>query len=102
MEAFSKSEEFLQKAKARARATGYNPSLLTLAHDGVHKLTYQSPMGVRHFGRLGYGDFIYYKKYHPDIAEIKRHVFRTSHRAMTKLYGIGKFSANELAINILW
>jgi hypothetical protein len=102
MEAFSKSQEFLNKAKARATATGYNASLLSLATNGKNKLTYKSPMGIKHFGLLGYGDYIYYSKFKPEIADKKRNTFRVSHKAMSKIYGLGKYSPNELAINILW
>jgi hypothetical protein len=102
MEAYHKSKQFLKHAKARALAMGYNPDFLELASDGKHKLTYHSPEGVKHFGLAGYGDYLYYKRYEPKIAKQKRSVFRTSHKAMTRLYGLGKYSPNELAINILW
>ena len=102
MNAYHKSEQFLADARRVARRRGYNPSKLTLATDGVHKLTYQSPQGIKHFGRLGYGDFLYYSRFEPDIAKQKRYVFRTSHKAMSKKFGLGKYSENELAINILW
>jgi hypothetical protein len=102
MEAFQKSQEYLEKARAKARANGYDPSALTLATDGVHKLTYQSPMKKIHFGRQGYGDHIYYSKFQPDIAEQKKSTFQKSHGAISRLYNLGKFSANELALKILW
>jgi len=100
--AYHSSKQFLKDAKARAVATGYNPDLLDLDKDGKHKLVYHSPEGIRHFGLLGYGDYLYYKRHEPKIAKQKRHTFRTSHKAMSRIYGLGKYSPNELAINILW
>ena len=102
MNSYHKSSEFLRDAKRVAVSRGYNPDFLSLANDGVHKLTYKSPEGIKHFGRLGYGDFLYYKKFQPDIAKQKRNVFRTSHSKITKLHHLNKYSPNELAINILW
>jgi hypothetical protein len=102
MDAYHKSKLFLKDAKARAVANGYNPDFLQLSTDGKHKLTYHSPEGVKHFGLLGYGDYLYYKRYEPGVAKVKRSTFRTSHKAMSRLYGLGKYSPNELAINILW
>ena len=102
MDTYHNSKQFLKDAKARALANGYNPDFLQLATDGKHKLTYHSPEGIKHFGLSGYGDYLYYKRYEPDIAKVKRSTFRTSHKAMTRIYGLGKYSPNELAINILW
>lgn len=102
MNSFHKSEEFLQKAKYRAKATGYDPNALSLATDGRHKLSYQSPLGKVNFGLRGYGDYIWYSNYEPEIAEQKRRVFTKSHGAMSRIYNLGKYSANELALKILW
>jgi len=52
-----------------------------------------------HFGASGYGDYIYYKNYEPNIAEQKRNTFRKSH---SKIKDSGKYSPNQLAIRILW
>lgn len=102
MEAYHNSSEFLAAARRAAARTGYDPSKLTLAKDGVHKLTYDSPEGIKHFGRKGYGDYLWYKSHDPTLAQQKRHVFRTSHGEMSRIHKLGKYSANELAINILW
>lgn len=102
MNAYHKSQQFLRDAKRVASSRGYNPDALELAKDGEHKLTYHSPEGIKHFGRIGYGDFLYYKRFEPEIANDKRRRFRASHGAMSKKYQLGKYSANELAINILW
>lgn len=102
MDTYHKSKLFLKDAKARAVANGYNPDLLQLGTDGKHKLTYKSPEGIKHFGLLGYGDYLYYKRYEPKIAKVKRSTFRTSHKEISRIHHLGKYSPNELSINILW
>jgi membrane-bound lytic murein transglycosylase MltF len=102
MNAYHTSNEFLEDARKVAQRRGYDPDKLSLATDRVHKLTYDSPQGIRHFGRRGYGDFLYYSKYEPDIANRKRMVFRRSHGAISRIHQLDKYSPNELAINILW
>lgn len=99
---YFKSNLFLQDAKENARRNGYDPSKLELSDDNIHKLIYHSPEGLKRFGRLNYGDYLYYKRFNPQIAEQKRHVFRSSHGAMSKIYNLNKYSPNELSINILW
>lgn len=93
---------YLSEARAVAKRRGYDPEKLFLATDGIHKLEYHSPEGVKKFGRLGYGDFIIYSKQNPELAKQKRHVFRTSHNKISEIHKLGKYSPNELAINILW
>jgi len=102
MDTYQKSKQFLKDAKAQAVAHGYNPDLLELGTDEKHKLTYHSPEGIKHFGLLGYGDYLYYRRYEPKIAKMKRSVFRTSHKEISRIHHLGKYSPNELAINILW
>jgi hypothetical protein len=102
MNAYHTSSQFLQDARKVAASRGYNPDMLILATDGVHKLTYDSPQGIRHFGRRGYGDYLYYSRYEPQIAKRKRTVFRRSHGAISRIHQLDRYSPNELAINILW
>ena len=102
MEAFHRSDAFLRAARAAARKGGYDPKKLTLAEDGRHKLTYDSPEGVKHFGLRGYGDYLWYSRTDPELAVKKRHVFRTSHGALSRKRGLGRYSPNELAMHILW
>ena len=102
MEAYHKSNLFLQDAKKSARRRGYNPDLLELSDDGIHKLLYRSPQGLKRFGRLGYGDSNYYKRYEPDIAKQKTFVFRSSHKEISRIHNLGKYAPNELALAILW
>jgi hypothetical protein len=99
MEQFHTSQRFLQLAKQAARQAGYDPAKLELSGDGVHKLVYHSPEGVRRFGRRGYGDYLWYKTNEPAVAETKRSAYLKRARAIKDK---GRFSPNQLAINVLW
>ena len=101
-------EEYLREAKTAARIKQYNPDMLTLANNGKNKLKYDSPEGVRYFGRVPYKDHIMWRhleragKVRKGFAEQKRRVFHEFHGAISKLYDLGKNTPNELRINILW
>jgi hypothetical protein len=99
MDKFHTSSDFLRRARAAARRTGYDPAKLELSDDGEHKLVYNSPDGLKRFGRRGYGDFIYYSLFEPAIADIKRKSYRARAGAIRDS---GKFSPNQLALRILW
>ena len=102
MQSYHKSEQFLRDARHVAEKRGYDSAKLELATNGVNKLTYHSPNGLRHFGRLGYGDYLWYSTYDKALANKKKAVFRRSHSAISEKYDLDKYSPNELAINILW
>ncbi len=95
---------YLKIAKLRAQIAGYNPKLLELSNDGIHKLEYN---GVK-FGREGYNDFIIYmyKAYKGEITQEEALKHRKNYLARaTKIRGnwkSNKESPNNLAINILW
>ena len=101
---------YLARARTAARRTGYPSSRLSFSDDGVHKLQIETPEGrVRRFGRVGYGDFIIWTSLEragqvaKGYANQKRHVFRTSHGALSRQRGItDRYAPNNLAINILW
>jgi hypothetical protein len=101
-------EAYLEVAKAVAKREGYDPDRLEFALNNDNKLVYDSPEGKRYFGKAGYGDYIIYlyeernNSVPQGFADKKRRVFRKSHGAMSKKYNLGKYSPNELAINILW
>lgn len=101
-------EEYLREAKTAARSNQYNPDVLTFADNGKNKLKCDSPEGPRHFGRVGYRDYIMWRhleragKVRKVYAEQKRRVFHESHGAISRLYALGKNTPNELSINILW
>lgn len=101
-------DTYLQIAKNIAAKEGYDPTKLSLANNNDNKLKYESPEGIKYFGKAGYGDYIIWsfkeqkgivKKGYSDI---KRNVFRKSHGEITKIHKLGKYSPNELAIKILW
>lgn len=100
--------KYLDKAKKVAEKEGYDPNKLSLANNNDNKLKYESPEGIKYFGKAGYGDFLIwsFKENRGDVkegyAKMKRNVFRKSHGAMSKMYHLGKYSPNELSIKILW
>ncbi len=101
-------DDYMKVARHLAKSKGYEPEKLSFASDGEHKLLYDSPEGLRKFGRVNYGDFIIWSylermgKVPKGYADKKRNVFHKSHKAMSKEYGLKKYSPNELALNINW
>jgi DNA adenine methylase len=100
---------YLTEAKRKAKAAGYEPSRLKLCNRGTNKLMYETPEGkVVHFGSAEHGDHIIWSKLEkkgdvpPGTAETKRRVFRTSHEAMKGSWKTNPYSANALALAILW
>jgi DNA adenine methylase len=101
-------DDYMTVARHLAKSKGYDPDKLAFASDGDHKLLYESPEGLRKFGKVGYGDYIIWSylermgKVPKGTADQKRNTFQKSHRAMSKEYGLRKYSPNELALNINW
>jgi len=101
-------EVYLDVARRVAKREGYDPNKLHLSLNDDNKLKYESPEGLKHFGKAGYGDYILltFKERNNDVpkgyADMKRRVFRKSHSAISDIHNLGKYSPNELAINILW
>jgi hypothetical protein len=99
---------YLDVAKRVAKREGYDPDKLSLAVNNDNKLKYESPEGIKYFGKAGYGDYIIwsYLERNNEVpkgyADMKRNVFRKSHGAMSKKYDLGKYSPNELAIKVIW
>lgn len=100
--------KYLDKAKKVAEKEGYDPNKLSLANNNDNKLKYESPEGIKYFGKAGYGDYLIWTfKENKGLvkegyARMKRNVFRKSHGEMSKMYHLGKYSPNELSIRILW
>ena len=98
-------EEYLREAKTAARIKQYNPDMLTIADNGKNKLKYDSPEGVRYFGRVPYKDYIMWRhleragKARKGYAEQKRRAFHESHGAISKLYNLGKNTPHVLGIH---
>lgn len=102
------STEYLHEAKLRARQAGYDPSLLSYANDGVHKLQYMTPHGLRRFGRVGYNDYIIWSyleqedKVPKGYAAMKRNTFHQSHERISQIHKLDKYSRNAMALAINW
>jgi len=100
--------KYLAHMKKVAKKAGYDEKQLTLDNDDKHKLKISTEQGVKHFGAVGYKDnFIYQhlekmKKVPKGTAKQMRDRFVKSHGAITTKKKLGRNSANELAIKILW
>jgi hypothetical protein len=102
-------EEYLSRARAKAKSEGYPYKLLGYADDGKHKLQIPNTDGkIIRFGRKGYGDFIIWSaleasgKVEKGKAENKRKVFHNSHTKIKGDWRSDLFSPNNLALKILW
>ena len=108
MTSFSKykisKEDYLTDAKARAKAEGYNPDLLKLSDDGIHKLDYD---GVP-FGRHPYGDFLIWSILEKrgalpkGFATTKRDTYQKSHSRIKGKWKQNPNSPNQLSLKINW
>lgn len=101
-------EIYLYVAREIAKIKGYDPLLLNFSNNNKNKLMYMSPEGLKHFGRIGYNDYIIYNFLEMNnlvkkgYSKIKQNVFIKSHSTITKKYNLNRYSPNELSINILW
>jgi hypothetical protein len=100
--------EYLKQMKKWAKASGYDDKQLDFANNDVHKLRIMTEQGTKRFGRVGYKDYYIYrhlekkKEVKKGYAKIMRDRFRKSHGAITKKRKLGRNSANELSVRILW
>jgi hypothetical protein len=103
-----KPEDYLKQMKTWAKKSGYDEKQMTLDTDDKHKLRILTIDGTKHFGRVGYKDYYIYrhleknKKVKKGYAKIMRDRFRKSHGAISKKRKLGRNSANELSLRILW
>lgn len=99
---------YIQKARAKAKKSGYKPEHLSFANDGVHKLAYQVNGREVKFGAVGYGDHLLWShlesagRVPKGTAASKRSRFVKSHSAMDGSWKKDRHSPNNLAIRILW
>ena len=99
---------YLKEMKKKAKKAGYDEKQLNFDNDDKHKLKISTEQGIRHFGAVGYKDLYIYQHLEktnkvPKGESVKmRNRFRKSHTAISKKKKLGRNSANELAINILW
>jgi len=100
--------KYMKQAMALAKASGYDPSKLSMAEDGIHKLCYDSPEGKRCFGRVDYADYIIWSwmEHKGDVekgtADNRRKNYRKRAMNIRGDWAEDKYSPNNLAINILW
>ena len=104
-----KPTTYLRQVRRKAREAGYDPHSITFSDKAEKKLVLVTPQGRRvYFGATGYGDFLIYsflesKGVVPSgTAEKKRNTFQKSHRAMRGAWRTDPYSANRLALDILW
>lgn len=96
-------EEYLRKAREVANREGYDGRALQFSDNGVNKLMIYDDEGKpRHFGRVGYGDYIIYSATDKELAEKKRNTFHKSHSKIKGDWKNDKFSPNMLALKINW
>ena len=100
--------DYLSQMKKWAKASGYDEKQLTLDNNDKNKLRIMTEDGTKHFGRVGYKDYYIYrhlekkKEVKKGYAKIMRDRFRKSHGAISKKRKLGRNSANELSLRILW
>ena len=97
-------EDYLKVVKFTASKKGYDPELLSFDDDGKHKLVYDSPNGIRHFGSAKLNDHIIYLMkegidFPVGTASKKQ---RAYHKRFTDGKPHEKYSPWELSLNLLW
>lgn len=103
-----KPKLYLKKAKEMASKTGYDPSKVLFCNTGKNKLMYESPDGLVHFGNPDYPDYIIYSflehkgEVDEGTADKRRELYRARATNIKGDWKKNKYSANNLAINILW
>ena len=100
---------YLRSARQKAKKEGYDPQHLSFANNGVHKLAMKDETsGTTYFGRVGYKDHLMWSQLEKSgsvakgVAAAKRDRFVKSHSAMKGDWKSNPFSANNLALRILW
>lgn len=100
---------YIARARAAAKADGYDPKSLTFSDDDVAKLMITDDSGRKvRFGRVGYGDFLLWSaaekkgKVKNGFAAQKRDTFQKSHSQIKGDWKSNKYSPNSLALAILW
>jgi hypothetical protein len=101
--------EYLKTARERAKEAGYDQRALEFSDDDEHKLMIWDDEGKsRHFGRVGYNDFIIWSflekkgEVKPGFARTKQNVFQKSHSKIRGDWKSDPYSANNLALRINW
>ena len=100
---------YLRQVRRKAAAAGYDPESVMFSDKAEKKLVLVAPDGRRvYFGATGYGDHLIYSflesegLVEPGTAAKKRRTFQRSHRAMRGSWRTNPYSANRLALDLLW
>jgi hypothetical protein len=101
--------DYLRQVRRKAREAGYDPDSVLFSDKAEKKLVLVAPDGRRvYFGATGYGDHLIYLFLEsegfvePGTAAKKRRTFQRSHRAMRGSWRTNPYSANRLALDLLW
>ena len=101
-------EQYIKIARKVGQRLGYDPSKILFCNTGSNKLMYESPNGTVHFGNPDYPDFIIYSwlehkgEVPSGTADKRRELYRKRATNIKGDWKKNKYSANNLAINILW
>lgn len=101
-------KQYLKQAKIMAEKTGYESDKVVFCNTGKNKLMYESPDGLVHFGNPDYPDYIIYSwlehkgEVEEGTADKRRELYRARATKIKGDWKKNKYSANNLAINILW
>jgi hypothetical protein len=105
---FGLPTNYLTIIRRKAKNEGYNPKMLFLADDGIHKAIMID--GEKHikFGKLGMGDYELYKLLEKEGHLTKGDAIKHRNNYLKRSAGIrgdwesNNFSPNTLARKILW
>jgi DNA adenine methylase len=102
-------KQYLKQAKIMAEKTGYDSDKVVFCNTGKNKLMYESPdKSLVHFGNPDYPDYIIYSwlehkgEVEKGTADKRRELYRARATKIKGDWKKNKYSANNLAINILW
>ena len=102
-------DTYLECAKVLAKANGYPTDKLDFAFDDDHKLMIQSPSGkISRFGKAKYMDYILWswweinEKVPEGTAQKRRRLYHARARNIKGEWKHDPYSANNLAIHVLW
>jgi DNA adenine methylase len=101
-------KQYLKQARTMAEKTGYDSDKVVFCNTGKNKLMYESPNGLVHFGNPDYPDYIIYSwlehkgEVEKGTADKRRELYRARATKIKGDWKKNKYSANNLAINILW
>ena len=96
-------KQYLEEARRKAKAAGLASEGLSWARDGTHKFQISDAEGkVTRFGAAGMGDYILYKMLKDPSANKHRKAYRARATKIPGDWQSSPYSANSLAIHILW